>query len=96
MAECCRIVDLRCKEVINLCDGCRLGFVGDVEVDVLCGRVVAIVVPGRCRLFGLLGREEDCVIPWEAIEKIGDDIILVRFDRPRPRREPGKKWFLKK
>ena len=28
----CRMVELRCKEVINICDGCRLGFVGDVEV----------------------------------------------------------------
>ena len=30
----CRIRDLRCKEVINICDGCRLGFVGDVDVKV--------------------------------------------------------------
>lgn len=95
MAESCRIADLRCKEVINLCDGSRLGYVGDVEIDVLCGRVVAIVVPGRCRLFGLLGREEDHVIPWEAIEKIGGDIILVRYDRPMLRREPPRKWFFK-
>lgn len=92
MAACCRIVDLRCKEVINLCDGARLGYIGDVEVDVVCGRVVAVVVPGRCRLFGLLGREEDYVIPWEAIEKIGDDIVLVRYDLPIPRRE-RKKWW---
>ena len=23
----CRFADFRCKEVINICDGCRLGFV---------------------------------------------------------------------
>ena len=28
----CRMVELRCKEVINICDGCRIGYVGDVEV----------------------------------------------------------------
>ncbi len=87
-----RIADLRCKEVINLCDGCRMGYVGDVEIDVVCGRVVALVVPGRCRFFGLFGREEDYIIPWEEIDKIGDDIILVRYDRPIPRRE-RKKWW---
>ena len=85
MATNCRIADLRCKEVINLCDGCRMGYVGDVEIDVVCGRVIALVVPGRCRFFGLFGREEDFIIPWEAIDKIGDDIILVRRDR--------KKWW---
>ncbi len=92
MATNCRIADLRCKEVINLCDGCRMGYVGDVEIDVVCGRVIALVVPGRCRFFGLFGREEDFIIPWEAIDKIGDDIILVRHDRPVPRRD-RKKWW---
>ena len=87
-----RIADLRCKEVINLCDGCRMGYVGDVEIDVVCGRVVALVVPGRCRFFGLFGREEDYIIPREEIDKLGEDIILVRYDRPIPRRE-RKKWW---
>lgn len=95
MAQSCRIANLRCKEVINLCDGCRLGYVGDVEIDVLCGRVVAIVVPGRCRFFGLFGREDDYIIPWESIEKIGDDIILVRYDVPRMAQEPMRRWWSK-
>ena len=74
----CRIVDFRCKEVINIRDGCRLGFVNDVEVDITCGRVVAIVVPGPFRFF-FFPRGEDYVIPWECIQKIGEDIILVGF-----------------
>lgn len=95
MQMCCRVVDLRCKEVINICDGCRLGFVGDIEVDTCTGRVVAIVVPGPARFFGLFGREEDYVIPWDCIQKIGDDIILVSFDIPKVRRklEKEKRWF---
>jgi hypothetical protein len=35
------------------------------------------VVPGRLRLFGLLGREEDRVFPWEAVRRFGADTILV-------------------
>ena len=49
----CRMVELRYKEVINICDGCRLGFVGDVEVMLPEGRVAALIVPGPCRFFGI-------------------------------------------
>ncbi len=76
-AQRCRIVDLRCKEVICIGDGRRLGFVSDVEIDTCTGRLVAIVVPGRSR--GFLGKREDYVIPWEVIRRIGDDIILTSF-----------------
>ncbi len=79
---CCRIVDLRLKEVINIHDGCRLGFVNDVEVDTCCGKVVSIVVPGPSRFFGLFGREEDYVIPWDDIKRIGEDIILIECSFP--------------
>lgn len=92
MQKCCRIVDLRCKEVINICDGVRLGYVCDVEVDTCSGKLVAIVVPGFARFFGLFGREDDYVIPWECIQKIGDDIILVSYEIPRCKREREKRW----
>lgn len=72
-----RFQDLRNKEVIDLADGRRLGFVCDVEVDICNGRIVAIVVPGRKGLSGIFGKSEDCVIPWCNICKIGDDIIIV-------------------
>ncbi len=72
-----RFTKLKCKEVINICDGCRLGYVSDVEVDCQCGRILAIIVPGPCKFFGVLGRHDDFVIPWQCIRRIGDDIILV-------------------
>lgn len=72
-----RIADLRYREVINLCTGHRLGFVCDVEMEVNSGQVIALVVPGPCRFFGLFGREEDYLIPFESISKIGSDIILI-------------------
>lgn len=82
----CRMVELRCKEVINICDGCRLGFVGDVEVLLPEGRVAALIVPGPCRFFGLFGRGEEFYIPWGCIRQVGDDIILI--DKPPERRPP--------
>ena len=46
-------------------------------VNLESGQVRALVVPGRRRFFGLLGREEDKVIPWSAVKRFGEDIILV-------------------
>ena len=72
-----RIAELRYKEVISVEDGARYGYVGDMEVDLDTGQVRALVVPGRRRFFGLFGREEDKVIPWTAVKRFGEDIILV-------------------
>jgi len=75
----CCINDLRDKDVINICDGRRLGFVDDVEVDVNSGRLVSIIVPCDGKLFGF-GKTKNLVILWDSIEKIGDDTILVKID----------------
>ena len=74
----CRIYEFGYKEVIDLSDGSRLGYISDVGIDIESGQVRSAVIPRRLRLIGLLGREVDKVIPWEHIEKIGEDIILVR------------------
>lgn len=73
----CRIVDMRCKEVIHIKTGLRIGYVCDVEIDTVTARLIGIVIHGRPRCFGLLGREEDIIIRWEEIEIIGCDTILV-------------------
>ena len=81
-----RITQLRDKEIINVNDGSRYGYVGDLEIDLDTGQVRALVVPGRLRLLGLLGREEDQIFPWESVRRFGEDIILVDAQRPPPRR----------
>lgn len=85
----CKLAELTCKEVICVCDGRRLGFVGDAVVELPEGRVVSIIVPAPCR-FPQLGRRDDFIIPWDCICKIGPDIILVDIKpdqcrTPRPR-----------
>lgn len=69
--------DLKLKEVVNILDGKRLGAITDIEIDVEQGRLTAIVVPGQGKFLGLFGRNEDIVIPWDKIHKIGLDVILV-------------------
>jgi YlmC/YmxH family sporulation protein len=74
----CSTVDLRRLEIINLCDGARLGYAGDFEFDCEDARILALVITGNCGLFGF-GREEDLIIPWHKIECIGEDTILVKL-----------------
>ena len=81
-----RITQLRDKEIINVNDGSRYGYVGDLEIDLDTGQVRALVVPGRLRLLGLLGREEDLIFPWDSVRRFGEDIILVDAQCPPPRR----------
>ena len=71
-----RAMDFKQKEVVSVKDGRRLGYVYDVDVDLSTGELKAIVVPGG-RFLGLFGNTGDIVIPWQNINKIGEDIILV-------------------
>lgn len=72
-----RICELRNKEVINTKDGKILGYVMDVEFDINTGKLVAVIVPGPPRVWGLFCREIDYVIPFCKICCIGPDTILV-------------------
>ena len=90
----CRFTDLRRKEVINVSNGCRLGYVGDVECNLAEGTISAVIVPGPCRFFGLFGRGEEYCIAWDSIRKIGDDIIIV--DQPISCVPPPKRDYRKR
>ena len=72
--------DLRDKEVINLCDGAKLGCPTDFEVDCCDGRIIALVIEGQGGFLGF-GQSKDIIIPWCKIDRIGEDAILVRLER---------------
>ncbi len=74
-----RMEELRRKDVINMYNGGYLGRVGDLEFDMDRADMTDLVIYGRLRWFGLLGRDDDIVIKWEDIEVIGEDSILVRY-----------------
>lgn len=73
-------VDLRQLEIINLCDGTRLGYACDFEFDSECEKILALVIRGSNGFFGI-GKCDDLVIPWNMIECIGEDTILVRLTK---------------
>ena len=72
-------LDFKHKEVINITDGRRLGFVQDVTANLETGIITSIIVPGNAKLFNLFSSNNDIVIPWEKIKCIGEDIILVEI-----------------
>ena len=84
----CCINDLRNKDVINICDGERLGCVIDVEIDVCNGRLISIIVPGDNRIFCL--KQNRLCISWDKIERIGNDTILVNLP-VRSTKKPERK-----
>ena len=72
-------LDFKHKEVINIIDGKRLGFVQDVTADFETGTIKEIIVPGNTNFFNLFSSKEELVIPWKSIKTIGEDVILVEI-----------------
>lgn len=85
--------EIRYKEVIDVHNGLRLGYVCDAEIDDSEGRIVSLITPGKSKFFGLFGREDDYILPWKCIVRMGPDIILVENAAEQPRRKREKRKF---
>jgi len=75
-----RLMNLRMKEVINSTNGERYGYVNDVLIDLKTGRITALLLPEDLKVWSIFKRKGEKVIPWEAIRRIGEDIILVDWE----------------
>ena len=76
--------EIRRKDVVNICDGRKLG----KPIDLILNEsacVQALVVPGESGgVLGFLRQDrEGCVIDWSRVRRIGDDVILVEMDCKR-------------
>ena len=85
-----KISDLRAREAVNIVDGRRLGLIKDIDIDLEEGRITAIILPGGgCgagKFLSFFSKEEEIIVPWDKIKKIGMDVILVEvnsFTDPR-------------
>ena len=70
------------KEVVQLEQGVCLGRADDLELDPATAQLQSLILLGRPRLFGLLGRDESLTVPWQEIETIGTDAVLVHTQLP--------------
>ena len=75
-----RLCELREKEVINVCDGEKLGNICDIDFDSKTGKICSPIIPGPCKIFGILGRDHEYVIPFCDVKRIGTDVILVEVE----------------
>ena len=72
-------LDFKHKEVINITDARRLGYVQDVCADLETGVITSIIVPGNNKLISFFSSSNDIVIPWQKVKCIGEDLILVEI-----------------
>lgn len=74
-----RISEFQTKDVVNVANGKKLGNIGDIDIDLQTGQIQSLIILGTGKVLGLFGREEETVIPWQNIVKVGADVILVRL-----------------
>jgi len=72
-------LDFKHKEVVNINDGKRLGYVQDVCADLETGKITSIIVPGSNKILNIFTQNNEIIIPWEKVKCIGDDLILVEI-----------------
>lgn len=70
--------DIKSKEVVNILDGKKLGKTINLLIDIDCGKIRGIIVPGE-KGISFFKSNDDIYIPWQNIKRIGDDVILVEI-----------------
>ncbi len=74
-----RMYNIKRKEVINIRDGTRLGFVSDVILDENCGQVKYFIVPAPTKLSCIFSARE-YRISWCDVKVLGEDFLLIDAD----------------
>lgn len=76
-----RYKEISGKEIVNVIHGTRLGILGqtDLEINERTGQIEAFIIPNY-KWFGLMKEGEETKIRWNAIKKIGEDMIIVETD----------------
>ena len=78
--------EIRCKDVISLNDGRKLGKIIDIVFDYPEGKIKAIVLPPEKS--GLFKSSGEIIVEFCQVERIGEDVILVRDKPPCPPPKP--------
>ncbi|HZG70827.1 MAG TPA: YlmC/YmxH family sporulation protein [Chondromyces sp.] len=73
-----RISEFQIKDIVSVSDGKKLGNITDIDINLDTGKIEAIVISASGKFLGLFGKEDEVIIPWNQIVKIGEDVILVR------------------
>ena len=72
-------LELRCKEIVNVLDGTRLGHMIDLVFELGSARVLGFIVPGEKTGWNLFKNNNQLFIPYGCVVRIGEDTILVEL-----------------
>ena len=75
--------ELQSKDIVNIIDGKKIGKIIDVVVN--DGKIYNLIIEPKRFFLNIFKRNDEVSIKWEAIEKIGEDVILIKLDN----------WFIK-
>ncbi len=86
-----RLNELVGKEMINIFDGMRMGTVGesDMLIDDETGKIISIILPNKGNALNFWADRQKLVIPWEAVKKIGREVIVLDLDSTHMRLKNG-------
>lgn len=74
-----RLSDLQNKDVINIIDGKKIGNIIDVNLDVN-GNMNGLIIEKTKFFISMFTSKDEVSISWSQIEKIGEDVILVKIN----------------
>lgn len=75
-----RLSDLQNKDIVNTIDGRNVGNIIDVKIDQPNGTILSLVVEPNKKMISFMNRGVEEEISWKNIERIGEDVILVRLE----------------
>ncbi|MBR4035320.1 MAG: YlmC/YmxH family sporulation protein [Oscillospiraceae bacterium] len=78
------------KDIISISTGQNIGRADDIEFSEKTATVENLVVFGRPKLFGLLGRGKDIRIAWADVITVGKDVILINSPEIKQSSKNGK------
>lgn len=73
-----RLSDLQNKDVVNVIDGKKVGNIIDVNID-FEGKLDSLIVEKSKFFVSMFSSAGEVEIRWAQIEKIGEDVILVKI-----------------
>lgn len=74
-----RLSDLQSKDIININDGKKIGEIIDINLS-NNGSLDSLIVEKSKFLVSMFSTKDEVEIKWENIEKIGEDVILVKIN----------------
>lgn len=74
-----RLSDLQHKDIVNVMDGKKIGTIIDISLD-SNGVLDSLIVEKSKFILSYFTNKNEIEIKWKQIEKIGEDVILVKMN----------------